>query len=395
MNQSDEFFTVPQLNRSDIRGCEPVRGREGSILVVDDDPTSISFLQTVLEGAGYKVLIATDGKTALEKLSIQEIHLILLDVLMSGIDGFETCRRISSDPATSHIPVIFLSALGDTFDKVRGFQVGCEDYLLKPIEPEELLVRIKTHLTLHRLRSDLEFQNKRLQHEIHERALTDDALQRVNRHLTMMNSITRHDIMNKVTILKSFIHLATMCSPNPEIINILHKMRDTTDVISSHIIFTEQYQVMGSCDPTWMDITAILASQQLPDTINADIRLYNLMIYADPLFEKVCYNLIDNTIRYGKKATTITVSYRQDSDGLIIVWEDDGTGIPESDKDVIFERGFGKNTGLGLFLVAEILAITGMTIQETGIEGQGARFEIRVPPGHYRVYQESESTGKV
>jgi signal transduction histidine kinase len=97
------------------------------------------------------------------------------------------------------------------------------------------------------------------------------------------------------------------------------------------------------------------------------------------MLEKVFFNLFDNAVRHGKKVTTITVSCRQEPDGLIVIVEDNGTGIPAEDKEKIFERGFGKNTGYGLFLVKEILTITGITIRETGIFGEGARFEMLVP----------------
>jgi signal transduction histidine kinase len=103
-----------------------------------------------------------------------------------------------------------------------------------------------------------------------------------------------------------------------------------------------------------------------------------------PLLGKVFYNLLDNTVRHGKKATRVSISCLQTPQGLVLVWEDNGAGIPAADKDQIFERGFGRNNGLGLFLVREILTTTDITIQETGTEGKGARFEILVPEGKYR-----------
>ena len=109
-----------------------------------------------------------------------------------------------------------------------------------------------------------------------------------------------------------------------------------------------------------------------------------IQIFADPLFEKVMYNLTDNTIRHGETATESHVSVITEKDDIRIIWEDNGVGVPVEEKEMIFQRGFGKNTGLGLFLIREILAITGMTIQETGEPGKGARFEITVPNGMWR-----------
>ncbi|MEN6395709.1 MAG: HAMP domain-containing sensor histidine kinase, partial [Methanoregula sp.] len=116
----------------------------------------------------------------------------------------------------------------------------------------------------------------------------------------------------------------------------------------------------------------------------------NLEIYADPLLEKVFYNLIDNAIRYGERIKTIRF-YPQISDiGMILICDDDGVGIPDKEKESIFERGVGKNTGMGLFLSREILLITGITIKETGKFGSGARFEMLIPNGGFRLVGETD-----
>ena len=113
-------------------------------------------------------------------------------------------------------------------------------------------------------------------------------------------------------------------------------------------------------------------------------------VFADPLVVKVFYNLMDNAVRYGGQITTIRFSEEEHDGYHAVVCEDDGVGIPVEEKEKIFERGFGKNTGLGLFLSREILAITGITIRETGEPGRGARFEIVVPKGMYRSCREPE-----
>jgi len=108
-------------------------------------------------------------------------------------------------------------------------------------------------------------------------------------------------------------------------------------------------------------------------------------VYADAMLEKVFANLLDNSVRHGERVTSIRVSSRMDGTTLVVVWEDNGTGIVASDKEKIFGRGYGKNTGMGLFLIREILALTGISIRETGVPGSGARFEILVPEGKYRL----------
>jgi signal transduction histidine kinase len=118
--------------------------------------------------------------------------------------------------------------------------------------------------------------------------------------------------------------------------------------------------------------------------VTRDIRVDNLEIFADPLLEKAFFNVSENTFLHGKGATVISLHYEEADNGLLIVYSDNGIGIAAEERPKIFERGYGKNTGLGLFLAREILSITGITIQETGVEGKGVRFEMFVPKGAYR-----------
>jgi len=117
--------------------------------------------------------------------------------------------------------------------------------------------------------------------------------------------------------------------------------------------------------------------------MDADVQ--SVFVYADPMLEKVFFNLLDNSARHGQRVTHIRVSSQRKESSIRIIWEDDGIGVPDDEKERIFERGFGKNTGLGLFLVREILSLTGISIKENGIAGEGARFEIHLPNGAYRV----------
>jgi two-component system NtrC family sensor kinase len=128
------------------------------ILVVDDTPANLEVVAEALGDAGFEVAIATDGERAIKQATISQPDLILLDVMMPGVDGFETCRRLKAAPATSEIPIIFMTALSDTTDKVRGFNLGAVDYVTKPFQEAELLVRVKTQLKLRNLQQSLEQQ---------------------------------------------------------------------------------------------------------------------------------------------------------------------------------------------------------------------------------------------
>ncbi len=137
-----------------------------SILLVDDNPTNLQVLFQTLEGIGCKLLVAKSGEQALVIAGRALPNLILLDIMMPGIDGYEVCRRLKSDGATEDIPVIFLSALGETEDKVKGFHLGAVDYITKPFQPAEVIARVNTHLTIHRLKREVENQKDQLEHEL-------------------------------------------------------------------------------------------------------------------------------------------------------------------------------------------------------------------------------------
>jgi len=134
-----------------------------AILLVDDNPTNLQLLFETLDGRGYKLLIAKDGKTALSIARKACPNLILLDIMMPEIDGYEVCRQLKTDPATEEIPVIFLSALTDTKDKVQGLDLGAVDYVTKPFQPDEVIARVNTHLTVYRLKKALDGKNIELQ----------------------------------------------------------------------------------------------------------------------------------------------------------------------------------------------------------------------------------------
>ncbi|MBF0510142.1 MAG: response regulator, partial [Deltaproteobacteria bacterium] len=178
---------------------------KGTILVVDDALAAISMVRTALEQAGYQVSVATNGEKAVQRAALVMPDLILLDILMSGIDGYETCRRLKSQEVTRGIPVIFLSALTETFDKVKGFGLGAVDYLIKPIAPEELLARVRTHVTINQLGKELQAANRHLEErvatrtadlraanaalqlEIAERKRAEEELRQVNRMLKILS----------------------------------------------------------------------------------------------------------------------------------------------------------------------------------------------------------------
>jgi PAS domain S-box-containing protein len=224
--------------------------------------------------------------------------------------------------------------------------------------------------------------------DISARKAMEEALAAANRKLHMLSSITRHDIRNKILGLRSCIAIAMMSAHDDSEKRLLQQMEDEARTIDEQIEFTREYQTMGVYAPQWLlvrEISSRVAGQLNLGAIRVIDESNGLEIYADPLLEKVFYNLFDNAVRYGETITEIRIRFEMQGDLLTVLVEDDGVGIPAEDKMDIFERGFGKNTGLGLFMIREILSITGITVRESGVYGRGARFELLVPKGGFRL----------
>jgi signal transduction histidine kinase len=161
------------------------------ILLVDDIPTNLKVLSEAVRNQGWTTLIATDGESAIEQAEYAQPSLILLDVMMPGIDGFETCARLKQNPITAAIPIIFMTALSDSVNKVRGLELGAVDYITKPFQQEEVLARVKLHLKLHLLSRELEQQNQSLERRVTERT------SELERSLQQMQEMQLHLIQSE------------------------------------------------------------------------------------------------------------------------------------------------------------------------------------------------------
>lgn len=432
---------------------EETHGRRAlSILVVEDSRTQAEFLRHILETEGYDVTLAADGTEAIRRIEAGRPDIVLTDVMMPGMDGYDLCRRIKRDfPAT---PVILVTNLFDPADVMKGLASGADSFIVKPVDPGHVRSQIEAVLRtagtpdpdgspaelevpfsgsiyaiaagrrkilntllstytvavtknaelqeaqeqLHSLNDqlraaveDLSRSNENLAAENQERRRVEKALADANRKLQLMASITRHDLLNQLAALWGYLDLAqTMREREPE--NAWRHVGSAGEManrISNTLRFTAEYQKVGATSPLWQEVRTLVERSEkyvsvgtitLENTVPAGVE-----IYADPLIEKVFSNLIDNALRYGKTITTITFSLRPEGDAYVILCEDDGVGIPFEEKEKIFSYAHGINTGLGLFLAREILAITGIAIRETGEPGRGARFELLCPAGVIRV----------
>ena len=213
-----------------------------------------------------------------------------------------------------------------------------------------------------------------------------------NEKLSLLAGITRHDILNKIIVLESYSDLLGSRLPeDPEMKDYNSKIKEAAQAISEQIKFTRDYEDLGTDLSQWQRVAEV-AERAKPGCISRDVNVIIdtgvLEIFADPMLEKVFFNLFDNSFRHGGHVTEIRVTCDEDPESggdMVIAVEDNGGGVPEYAKENIFHRGFGKNTGFGLYLIQEILNITGISIRETGTEGKGARFEIVVPEGEWRL----------
>ena len=231
--------------------------------------------------------------------------------------------------------------------------------------------------------------------DIAEQKRLEKALEVTNQKLNMMNSVTRHDVLNNITGLLGLCDMLGAMTTDSNARVLISEIHDQTIKIKDQILFTKDYQSVGVKAPQWQSLCKSIRNAE--SAIGRDRARLNLPgtdaeIYADSLFGKVFYNLIDNSFRHGGTVRNILIETEVVPEGdLIIRYRDDGIGIPPDEKQRIFEQGYGKNTGFGLFIIREILGITGLSIRETGVFRSGVLFEITVPKTAWRPYQDKQS----
>ena len=374
------------------------------ILLVDNNATNLSILVQSLSEAGYKVRVAQDGESAIAQIPYAKPDLILLDVMMPGIDGFETCRRLKAVPETQAIPVIFMTALSDVFDKVKGFQVGAVDYITKPFEIEEVLVRVDTHLAIQKLQNQLQIQTEQLQAEICDRQKAQEAVQ------IFLNAVS-HDLRNPVTgglmVLKSLQKEADKNEGSVAVSrSILQRMIQSHDrqlalinsLLETHAnemsgirlerqavdLFTLVSQLAIEWQPMLEQDESVLQNHVSPDLplVNAD---------SNQLW-RVYENLIANALKHNPPRVTLTLTAQIEqvpqstSSMMRCVVQDNGVGIPPEQSSSIFElyqRGEqARRTvglGLGLYLCRQIIMAHGGQIGLISHPGTGSTFWFTLP----------------
>jgi signal transduction histidine kinase len=209
----------------------------------------------------------------------------------------------------------------------------------------------------------------------------------LEKKLQVVGGVTRHDVLNQLTVIIGYNDLLGIIVEDKKIKDFLEKERFALNKIRRLFQFAKDYENIAVDPPRWQTI------RNLTNHVSEDFDVKNVRItadtgmasvLADPLFDRVFHHLFDNALRYGETVTEIKISLQQTGPSGLLLVENNGVSIPAADKERIFERGYGKGIGWGLFLAREILAATGMTITETGEPGKGVRFEITLPPGSFR-----------
>ena len=395
----------------------------GTLLVVDDNSTNLSVLSEFLDSFGFEVLVAVDGESAIEQIEYSLPDLILLDVMMPGIDGFETCRRLKQNPTTQDIPVIFMTAVADTASKVKGLKLGAVDYILKPFQRDEVLARIGTQLRLRQeiqertaAQAALQALTQELEQHIEQRTaqlqlakeeaevasrVKSQFLESMSHELrTPLNGIlgyaqilqrsqtvTQEDKKGVSIIYQCGTHLLTLINDILELATIDHKIElDPTPFNFPN--FIQSIAEIGRLRSQQKGITFVCQpTAPLPEVIEAD----------EQRLRQVLVNLLGNAIKFtdsGKVILNVEASepkhQEQDSRSLTQIRfqvEDTGIGMNAEQVEQIFlpfeqagdERLAG--SGLGLAISQKIVLTMGGTIEVTSQLGVGSvfEFEIEVP----------------
>ncbi|MGE5655601.1 MAG: response regulator [Actinomycetota bacterium] len=390
------------------------------ILIVDDNQTNLDVLFELLRNYGFKVLVAIDGESALEQLEYIHPDLILLDIMMPGFDGFETCRRLKADPEKQDIPIIFMTALSDTVDKVKGFKMGAVDYITKPFQYQEVISRINTHLTICNLQKKLQEKNRELAsiNQNLEKLVEERTKQLIEQEKTAtIGRLTQgmvHNLKSPLQTIQTSVDLIetkaeklqepAFLNYSQYILQALNKINQIMDTLMLKSIKDQKGELQ------FVNLNELINRELLLLEANLHFkhRLKKQYIFDDSIpdlllissyISQVFHNLIDNAIAamWGSKKQELTIITRQTPSTIYLEIQDTGCGIAPENLSKIFDpfytskpakgeekkEGEPTGTGLGLYTCLELLKPFGGEIIVNSKLGQGSMFTVVLPkPGN-------------
>lgn len=380
---------------------------KSTILIVDDTPVNLVVLAEFLVGHGFALIVAQGGEEGLERAQFARPDLILLDVMMPDMGGFETCRQLKSFDSTKDIPVIFMTALSDIDDKITAYKMGGVDYVTKPFHTDEVLARINTHLSLQAMRRQLVAQNLLLQQEVTVReqaeavlALRSQELARSNAELEQMAYVASHDLQEPLRMVASYVQLLEqrysdrLDADAHEFIGFaVDGVKRMQALIDDLLTYSRLGAKAKPLQPTDCEAVMTTTLRSLRTTIEAsaaDIRCGRLpMVLGDAAqLTQLFQNLIANGIKFrGEPAPRIDVHAKREGAFWRFEVRDNGIGIAPEYFDrifVMFQRLHNRSrypgTGIGLAICKKIIERHGGQIWVESAPGQGARFVFTLPP---------------
>jgi signal transduction histidine kinase len=358
-----------------------------TILIVDDTPINLRVIVESLEGQGYRIVVATRGEEALKRASYVQPDLILLDVMMPDLNGFEICRRLKAQPTTRDIPVIFMTSLSSVDDKVTGFSVGAIDYVTKPLHVEEVRARIDTHLRLREMQKELERQAAQLK--------------TANEELEAFAYSVSHDLRAPLRAINGFAQiLCERCAASlpPEGLACLEKVQYASrrmDVLIQDLL-TYARTGRGSVraipvplSPLVQEIECMFGERLAAASAHFEVSQPLATPLGDPtLIEEILTNLLDNALKYRRRDSVpeLRLSATATAEHVLIQLADNGIGMPAEYQQKIFQvfqrlhhEHEYPGTGIGLAIVDKAARAMGGEVSVESSPGQGSTFSVRLP----------------
>lgn len=375
-----------------------------TLLLVDDTPENLMVALDALDDSGFNISVARSGVEALKLLEHFLPDIILLDVMMPGIDGFETCRRLKSNDRTKDVPVIFLTARTDMKDQLTGFAVGGVDYLTKPFRREELLARVNTHVMLRRQHQQLQDQNIRLQKQNELIMRQQEELREVNACKDKFIAIISQDLQQPfagIFVLSEQIKHHVHPLHDAEILDLANQLQDAVEnyhaLLQNLLTWTKLQQglLVRNVQPVELHLlvqrnialaTPLVQQKQIALTHPP---LERIIIEADQeMLDTVIRNLLSNAIKFTKPGGTVTIAMKYTEAMVEISVSDTGIGIAPETLSILFRPGANiqqpgtngeKGTGVGLFLCNEFVALHGGRLEVESQVNQGSTFRVTLP----------------